>query len=249
MGPADSFLEESRIMKYRNVARRVGRALNSRFAYLMRFPTYSGRIKRLIWSSGDPVRYASIALALETIEQEKIFGSVAEVGVYRGEMSRFIHAVVPERRLYLFDTFKGFPASDLDVAGDERFSDTDARSVAATFGNDANIVIRKGYFPNTTQGLEREMFSFILLDLDLYKPTMAGLDFFYPRLTPGGFLVLHDYNSPESDHAISRAVHEFLADKPERVMEIPDRWGSAWFRKFHHVESDGGRAVEVGRTS
>jgi O-methyltransferase len=42
---------------------------------------------------------------------------------------------------------------------------------------------------------------------------------------------MHDFNNPESDRAISRAATEFLADKPERLIEIPDEWGSALFRK------------------
>jgi O-methyltransferase len=43
---------------------------------------------------------------------------------------------------------------------------------------------------------------------------------------------MHGYNNPESNHGIARAAHEFLADKPERLVEIPDVWGSAVFRKL-----------------
>jgi len=83
-------------------------------------------------------------------------------------------------------------------------------------GDMNNIIIRKGYFPETAKGLESEMFSFVMLDLDLYKPTLAGLEFFYPRVKAGGYIFAHDYNSPESDHAVSRAMNEFLKDKPEK---------------------------------
>ena len=43
---------------------------------------------------------------------------------------------------------------------------------------------------------------------------------------------MHDFNSPESNRAISHAALEFLADKPELVIEIPDQAGSAVFRKI-----------------
>lgn len=229
--------------------RYLGRIFNSRFAYLPNFPTYDSKIERAIWRTGDPVRYATLALAMQTIQREKIPGSIAEVGVYRGETSRFLHAALPLRHLYLFDTFEGFPITDLEGGLDSRFRDTDVRSIAAAFGNDEHVIIRKGYFPATAKGLEQERFSFVLLDLDLYKPTAAGLEFFYPRLSPGGFIMLHDYNSPESDHAIARAVSGYLADKPERVIELPDRWGSAMFRKSYNVRLNNIEAVMAENTS
>jgi O-methyltransferase len=70
-----------------------------------------------------------------------------------------------------------------------------------------------------------------MLDFDLYKSALDVFRFFYPRLVPGGYFFMHDFNNPESDRAISRAATEFLADKPERLIEIPDEWGSALFRK------------------
>jgi O-methyltransferase len=42
---------------------------------------------------------------------------------------------------------------------------------------------------------------------------------------------MHDFNNPESNWAISRAADEFLRDRPERPIEIPDEWGTALFRK------------------
>jgi O-methyltransferase len=95
----------------------------------------------------------------------------------------------------------------------------------------SNVVLRPGYVPETLAGLEDERFAFVLLDLDLYDPTVASLEFFYPRLAPGGYLVMHDYNSEESNWACKRAFDGFLADKPERVVELGDMWGSALIRR------------------
>ncbi len=212
------------------VMQRIGRALNSRFAFLPNFPTYGPDVRRAIWRSGDPVRYATLALATQTIQRDDIPGSMAEVGVYRGETSRFLRAALPHRRLYLFDTFEGFPEQDLEVV-DSRFRDVDVGEIARSKHLSEGVVIRKGYFPETAKGLESERFSLVLLDLDLYKPTLAGLGFFYPRLAPGGYLMLHDYNSPESNRGVSRALKEFMVGVPEAIVEIPDRWGSVMFRK------------------
>jgi O-methyltransferase len=39
----------------------------------------------------------------------------------------------------------------------------------------------------------------VLFDADKYDVAMAAFEFFYPRLSPGGYFFLHDFNSSESD--------------------------------------------------
>jgi O-methyltransferase len=134
--------------------------------------------------------------------------------------------------LYLFDTFIGFPKRDLEAPEDTRFNDTSLEHVRLRVGDDANVIFKPGYFPETVSGVEKCRFCFVMLDADLYKPTKAGLEFFYPRMSKGGYIFLHDYTSYESNQAVSRAAAEYLADKPEKVIEIPDTWGTALFRKL-----------------
>ena len=198
---------------------------------LIKYPTYDEGIHKLITSSDDPIRYGTLALAINRVRKSNIEGSFAEVGVWRGDTSRFIHFLAPDRVMYLFDTFEGFPHQDLDRE-DDRFKDTSVEIVKATMGDLNNIVIRKGYFPETAKGLENEAFAFVLIDLDLYRPTLIALQFFYPRMKTGGYLFLHDYNSPESDYAVSRATDEFMRDTPEKLIEIPDQWGTVIIRKI-----------------
>ena len=40
---------------------------------------------------------------------------------------------------------------------------------------------------------EDMVFALVHLDCDLYAPMRAGLEFFYPKLVPGGFMIIHDY--------------------------------------------------------
>ena len=102
----------------------------------------------------------------------------------------------------------------------------------ARIGDTTNVVFRAGNFPETAQGLESEHFALALIDVDKFEPTLAGLEFFYPRMVPGGYVFIHDYDSPESNQGVSQAVSRFLRVKPERVIEIPDMWGSVPFRKL-----------------
>jgi len=214
----------------------IYRAVRS-FQPVMRFPTAAMAVVRDARSARDYIRYEAIALAIETIRRESISGAFAEVGVWRGETSRFLHRAAPERRLYLFDTFSGFPPESIDgldlrnVGDQVRFLDTSIERVTALVGESANVAFRAGVFPDSTAGLEDEAFAFVMLDLDIYKPTVSALEFFYPRLSCGAYVFVHDYNSPESSYAMQRAVLPFLAGKPEKLIELPDEWGSAVFRK------------------
>jgi O-methyltransferase len=178
----------------------------------------------------DPVKAASIWLALRRIEVENIKGSLAEVGVWRGDTSALIHRILPDRELFLFDTFEGFPEKDAGKKMD-RFNDTSVEMVKRKLGDCSNVVIRKGYFPETATGLEDERFAFVMCDVDLYAPTLAFLKFFYPKVTKGGYFVLHDYNCPESNMAVSKAVDEFMKDKEEPLVDVPDMFGTVLFRK------------------
>jgi O-methyltransferase len=201
---------------------------------VMRFPTFDRTLHKSLVPHPDYYRYTTLGLAVQTVLSESIAGSFAEVGVYRGEMSRFLHQLAPERPYYLFDTFEGFPSQDLeaDSKNDARFRDTSVNAVLAAIGNTINVIVRQGYVPDTLAGLEGEQFAFVLLDVDLYAPTLRSLEFFYPRLTQGAYLVVHDYNSPESNRACYRAVTEFMRGKPEQPIEIADNWGTVMFRKI-----------------
>jgi O-methyltransferase len=208
-------------------AQRFYHRFRAMFLYEMWFPTYSKKIQSMIRWAADPVGRASVALALERVRLDGIPGAIAEIGVYRGETSKFLHQQAPERTLYLFDTFAGFPSQN----GDNRFQDTSVELIKAKLGNPSNVQFRIGTFPQTASGLESEVFSFVLFDADKYETAIASLEFFYPRLSPGGCFLLHDFNSSESDWAVSRAVRDFMQDKPECIIEVPDIGGTAMFRK------------------
>jgi O-methyltransferase len=198
----------------------------------MQFPTFPRDVHESIAGMQDYFRYTTLGLAAQRVLDEGIPGAFAEVGVWRGETSAFLHRVAPGRTLYLFDTFEGFDVRDLPSgASDERFRDTSMEAVGRRVGASEHVVLRPGYVPDTLAGLEDETFAFVLLDLDLLGPTQASLEFFHPRLSPGGYLVMHDYNNPESDWACKRAFDAFLRGRPEQIVEIGDMWGSALIRR------------------
>ncbi len=86
------------------------------------------------------------------------------------------------------------------------------------------IIFHPGYFPGTAAPLKDTVFSFVHLDADLYLPTIEGLKFFYTRLSPGGVIMVHDYN--HNWDGVKKAVDEFTATIPETLIEIADWKGS-----------------------
>jgi predicted O-methyltransferase YrrM len=62
------------------------------------------------------------------------------------------------------------------------------------------------------------------IDVDLYNPTKDSLEFFCPRLRPGGIIVCDDYGFSSCPGATA-ACNEFLADKPEKMIGLSDGGG------------------------
>ena len=215
-----------------NIAPLLRGLVTERF-FKMAFPTFSPDLHSSMMKEGDYFRHATMALAVQRIVLDQVEGHFAEVGVYRGDSGRLMHSIDPSRNLYLFDTFEGFPKQDLEkgVEHDRRFKDTSVKIVLRNIGHTKNVIIKKGRIPDTLTGLESVLFAFVLVDLDLYVPTVASLEFFYPKISRGGYLMVHDYNNPESNWACKRAVDEFMRDKRELLLEIADNFGTVVIRK------------------
>jgi O-methyltransferase len=187
--------------------------------------------------TNEYIRLSSFDLVVEEIEKRNVVGDVAELGVYKGDFAAVMNVAFPKRTLYLFDTFEGFHSSD---KGAERklgsygvgrdFSDTSVEEVMKRMPNSERCVARKGFFPETAQGLENKKFCFVSIDTDLYAPVAAGLSFFHPRLSPGGFIFVHDYNNALFPGA-KLAVQEFSSRNGVSYVPLTDQYGTAVIAK------------------
>jgi O-methyltransferase len=97
---------------------------------------------------------------------------------------------------------------DLHRKGD--FDDTSAEAVRAYVGADNFCILRPGFIPETFQGLESATIALAHIDLDIYKSILDCLNFVWPRLTVGGFLIFDDYGFPSCPGARA-AVDEFFS--------------------------------------
>lgn len=123
-----------------------------------------------------------------------MMGSVAEAGVFQGEFAAVINRSFPDRKLFLFDTFEGFDKRDILYEERNHYSNskeghlsiTSEELVLSKMPYPGKCVIKKGYFPESACDVD-EKFCFVNLDMDLYKPTLEGLRFFYPSMIRGGY--------------------------------------------------------------
>jgi O-methyltransferase len=154
----------------------------------------------------------------------KLGGSIAEVGVYRGASARLIRNADSDRVLHLFDTFEGLPET---TEQDQEFHlgqfqkgefACSLEDVRQYVGSAHNIHFHKGIFPETSDPIKDERFSFVHIDVDIYASSLAALTFFYPRMVAGGIILSHDFATCAGPR---KAITEFFAARPEPVIELP----------------------------
>jgi predicted O-methyltransferase YrrM len=140
-------------------------------------------------------------------------GDLAELGVYQGGSALALATADPSRRtLHLFDTFAGLPAPTGPDAGTGMHEGGLAGDEAAVRALLAGLPVElhRGVFPASTAGLPDRTYSLVHVDGDWYETTAAALDYFWPRLSPGGALVIDDWHWPDTP-GVDRAVTERFA--------------------------------------
>lgn len=186
-------------------------------------------------NAGDLARLYAIILNVKQLLSDAVAGDFAEIGVYRGNSAAVLaHFARREgRTTFLFDTFTGFDQRDLVKVDDGRpaeFDKTSINAVKSLVGAEM-VEYVVGYFPaSVTANIRNRTFALAHIDVDLYQPMRDALAFFYPRLSPGGLLIVHDYSS-EAWAGAKQAVDEFLKSIPERLTLLPDKSGTAVIRK------------------
>lgn len=197
--------------------------------------------KRLIdisFRAWDYNRYSSLELCAYEIIKNEVDGNVAELGVYQGVFAAKINELFNNKKLYLFDTFEGFSTTDKKIERSQHlktkgididFSNTSIEYVLKKMKYKEYCIIKKGYFPDTTVGIE-DTFCFVSIDVDLYKPIYEGLKYFYPRLNKGGYIFIHDFNNLMFP-GTREAVQKFCSENQVSYFPLSDVGGSVVLTK------------------
>lgn len=184
--------------------------------------------------SDDYVDEKIFYMCAKEIHDRGVTGAAAELGAFRGDFSRIMNKVFPDRISYLFDTFEGYSEQTAEQEVSDKncgeaylnaYKDATVESVIKRLPYPDKAVIKKGFFPESLEGLE-EMFAFVSIDVGFEDVTLEGLRYFYPRLSEGGYIFLHGYNSRFKGAA--RALETYEKENNIRICKVPicDRGGS-----------------------
>lgn len=172
------------------------------------------------WHSADRKYFLRSLLKLT----DEVAGDMAECGVYRGATARLMAlAGGPDRTLHLFDSFEGLSTPSED---DGTYWQPHDLSVTSNAVRDAlaDLItpyeLHEGWIPDRFSEVADRRFCFVHIDVDLYQPTADSLAFFYPRVVPGGVIVLDDHGFTTCPGA-ARAADEWARSVPEPLLEVP----------------------------
>lgn len=214
---------------------------------IMPVPNYA--ITEMIFPNTDPVRKYVLSMIGNEINANSVVGDVAEFGVFTGDFAMELNMVFRDRKLLLFDTFEGFPEEDIEDAKKysskidsfcEAVKNTNIEIVISKMRYPEQVETYKGRFPQSTVNLDgSRKFAFVSIDVDFKENTLAGLRYFYPRLSSGGYIMLHDYNNKDEDNGdfglmVKAAIKEFEGEIGHKVVKVPicDRGGTCVITKI-----------------
>jgi O-methyltransferase len=189
-------------------------------------------------------RLTSLQHCVETALTEDIPGDLIECGVWRGGACILMRAVLAAygdetRQVWLADSFQGVPRSDPEnyqadkgiraefAAGILGVPEAEVRANFERYGLlDDQVRFLPGWFKDTLQDAPIERIAVLRLDGDLYESTIQALDALYPRLSPGGFCVVDDYQAVK---ACQQAVTDYRAKHgiSDEIVDI-DGSGVLW---------------------
>ena len=154
--------------------------------------------------------------AIRTVVAEGVEGDILEAGVWRGGACIYARGVlaalgVEDRTVWAADSFAGIPASgtaDRPEPVDDWLDRwvTPREDVEAAFERygllDEQMQFIEGPFAQSLSAPSPAKLSVIRLDADTYTSTTQALDALYPRLSPGGFVIIDDWHVPSARSAV-----------------------------------------------
>lgn len=191
-------------------------------------------------------RLDNLQMCVETVLRDGVPGDLVETGVWRGGASIFMRGVLKahgdtSRTVWLADSFQGLPkpaASEYPAdEGDPHWTfatylAVPLEIVKANFERygllDEQVRFLKGWFRDTLPDASIERIAVLRMDGDMYESTILALSSLYPKLSPGGFIIIDDYGAlPNCRRAVEDFRRAHGIETPVRLVD----WTGAYWRK------------------
>jgi hypothetical protein len=190
-------------------------------------------------------RLDNVQLCVENALADGVPGDLIETGVWRGGVAILMRAIlavhgVTDRTVWVADSFEGLPPPNPEQypedKGDTLYTLDDLRvsldHVRANFERygllDDRVRFLKGWFRDTLPGAPIDALAVLRLDGDMYESTMDALTSLYPKLSPGGYIIVDDYGAIP---ACRRAVHDYRDAHGITERILPIDWTGVYWRR------------------
>ena len=182
---------------------------------------------------------------VETVLRDGDPGDFIETGVWRGGSVILMRAIlkahgVTDRKVWVADSFSGLPKPDAARypadAGDRHWTygelAVSLQQVRANFGRygllDDQVQFLSGWFKDTLPAAPIAKLAVARLDGDMYESTMDAIEALYPKLSPGGFLIVDDYGAVP---ACKQATEDYRNRNGIREPIVTIDWTGVYWRK------------------
>jgi O-methyltransferase len=190
-------------------------------------------------------RLDNLQCCIETVLADDVPGDLIETGVWRGGATIFMRAAlaaheVTDRTVWVADSFRGLPEPDVaryPVDQGDRHSTFEplavsADEVRANFEKyhllDDQVRFLEGWFADTLPDAPIDELAVARLDGDMYGSTWDAITALYPKLSPGGFLIVDDYALDGCRRAIEDyRDREAITDPIEEIDDMGAFWRKA----------------------
>lgn len=171
------------------------------------------------WSACYAMRHAQ--------GQEK---NLAELGVCDGLTAWYASQAQFDAQapgdFFLYDAWEGMrddllEAGEKSSAGSYAYLDIENTRHNLNQAAQRNFVFIKGYVPESfSHGPNPETLAWLHIDLNSAIPTIAGLDFFWERILPGGVVLLDDFAWPGYEDT-QAAVEQWASEQQQQILHLP----------------------------
>ena len=186
------------------------------------------------YSMTTEIRMWALINSIKKVDYEKIEGDIVECGIWKGGniilINKLLKKIKLNKKIYCYDTFEGMISTDkidkeissgrssLQIIKDHEYYKCESllketkKNISKNFDDINNIYFIKGRVEDTLTEEKNipDKISICRLDTDYYSSTKIELEVLYPRLVPGGFLIIDDYGHWSG---CKKAVDEYFKDK------------------------------------
>ena len=207
------------------------------------------RLRGADWPAVAPTmigvaRLENIQRCIERVLEDGVPGDLMETGVWRGGAVIFMRGVlkafgVTDRAVWAADSFEGLPPPNVGkYPQDTGLHLEQYRELAVSLEEvqrnferyrllDDQVRFLKGWFRDSLPKAPIQKLAVLRLDGDLYESTIDALKNLYDRVSPGGFVIIDDFNIA----ACRQAVHDFrnvrgITDPIEQI-----DWAGVFWRR------------------